>query len=256
MANIVSELISVLIEIKPSLTALAALSLLSLGIGFVSALALNLTKIFTAAAWRNVGLLSLLMLGVGVLGSAAGLAGGQSRTGVVGEIIPAAFVLIGGVSAYLFGVSPARAPVVALTTIGFAVTLFAGFHSGSWRRNYAEEERELRTVCIKAMTDGAFVAQTAAFQRFWSAMDIGKTVEAKPASGLAAQGKPQVYEIRAHLCADAVQRWTLLDNAHKWSVRKSASEIQTGLAETVEGDVGHFSSADTLLDKKDTITLK
>jgi hypothetical protein len=256
MTSAADQLLAVLEEIQPSLVALAALSLLSLAIGFVSALAINITKIFTVAAWRNVAMLSLLTLGVGVLGAAAGLAGGQSRTGVVGEIIPAAFVLLGGVSAYLFGVTPQRAPVVALTTIGFAVTLFAGFHSGSWRRTYVEEERELRTVCIKAMTDGAFVAQTAAFQRFWAAMETRKTASAIPADENAAQGKQQVYELRSNLCADVVQRWTLVANFPKGSMPKPVSEIQTGQADTGEGVVGSFSSTDTLLSKEDSVTLK
>lgn len=213
MAEAVSALLAVLVEIKPNLTALAALSLLSLAIGFVLALALNIARIFTSDAWRNVGLLSLLMLGVGVLGAAAGLAGGQSRTGVVGEIIPAAFVLLGGVSAYLFGVTPQRAPVVALTTIGFAVTLFAGFHSGSWRRTFAEEQRELRTICLKAMTDGAFVAQTAAFDRFWDAMKTTRMVKPIAENG---EVKPYSITLTALLCPNAVSRWSMPLDAYAW----------------------------------------
>jgi hypothetical protein len=233
MTDLVMELLSVLNEIRPSLVALAALSLMSFGLGLVAALLINFTKLSTIAAWRNIAVMSLLMLGVGVLGAAAGLAGGQSRTGVVGEIIPAAFVLLGGVSAYLFGVTPQRAPVVALTTIGFAVTLFSGFHSGSWQRTFAEEQSALRAVCLKAMTDAAFVKEPGALDAFLAAMVVRQLAAAEPPKGETAQGPQQFFERKARLCATAVRGWTLPEQAYEWSAPQLVADERAAQAAPV-----------------------
>ena len=47
----------------------------------------------------------ILVFTIALLGGVAGYAGGLSRVGVVGDIIPAALSLVGGVSIYIFGIS-------------------------------------------------------------------------------------------------------------------------------------------------------
>jgi hypothetical protein len=68
----------------------------------------SMCVIFEAWYWNRAAkdamLVIVLLFGMAIIGSCAGLSGGMSRVGAVGSIIPAMFTLLGGVVIYLFGV--------------------------------------------------------------------------------------------------------------------------------------------------------
>ena len=68
--------------------------------------------------------IAVLLFGVAILGATAGFAGGMSRDGAVGVIIPGALTLVGGVAIYLFGADTTKGAAVSLTAGCFA--LFIG----------------------------------------------------------------------------------------------------------------------------------
>jgi len=56
------------------------------------------------AAMKEAG---AILLALALVGACAGTAGGMSRVGAVGSIVPAFLGLLGGLSIYLFGIDPA-----------------------------------------------------------------------------------------------------------------------------------------------------
>lgn len=154
----------------PALIKLLKIAALTGGAGGFILLVLALPKLGQSA--HRLALLesALLMLALGVLGGAAGLAGGLSRVGVVGDIYPAAFVFMGSASAYLFGTDRTKGLLVAISAVVFSIALFIGYEEGATRRNFADEQRALRTVCLDALTNADLVSDEAAFRRFWDRM--------------------------------------------------------------------------------------
>ena len=148
---------------------------------------------------RRMFSLAILFVCLGILGAAAGLAGGQSRVGVVGDIYSAAFVFMGGGAAYLFGIDASRGGIVALCCAVFGLSLFAGFHNGAVERGFDDEQRELRSACMNAMADGQLAAQAGALEKFTSALTYSrKTV---------INGESKVVTI--DLCEAVMPRWSL-----------------------------------------------
>jgi len=93
--------------------------------------------------WRLLG----LFVGIAVIGTVAGTAGGTSRVGVVGDIIPAALALVGGASVYLFGVDASRGLIATCCAIAFTLALGSGYILGAAERTRAEFFAENKAFC-------------------------------------------------------------------------------------------------------------
>lgn len=91
--------------------------------------------------------LLVLIFGLATLGAVAGIAGGSSRVGVVGDVIPAALALVGGVAAYLFGVDRTKGLVASFCAAAFALSLGIGYATGSGNRSVTENKAENLAFC-------------------------------------------------------------------------------------------------------------
>lgn len=91
---------------------------------------------------------AVLVLGVAVIGAVAGFAGGTSRTGVVGEVIPAALALLGGgLAVYLFGVDLSKGTLASVCAGAFALALGLGYTMGAGTRGPSERYATWTEAC-------------------------------------------------------------------------------------------------------------
>jgi hypothetical protein len=106
----------------------------------------------------------LVLLGIAAIGATAGILGGLSRDGAVGEIMAAALGLLGGLVVWLFAADRSNGSVVSLCALAFAISLFSGYIEGSSRR--AEPERYLywRVQCADSFSDPEKVGDPLTFQ--------------------------------------------------------------------------------------------
>lgn len=91
---------------------------------------------------------SILIIAMAVLGAVAGFSGGLSRVGTVGNIIPAAMGLLGGITVYLFGVKPHSSSITPIIVIVFAMSLLQGFTKGAETRDRRETFNKIQEACI------------------------------------------------------------------------------------------------------------
>lgn len=89
----------------------------------------------------------VLIFGLATLGAVAGIAGGSSRVGVVGDVIPAALALVGGVTAYLFGVERSKGLIASFCAAAFALSLGIGYAAGAGNRSVTENKAENLAFC-------------------------------------------------------------------------------------------------------------
>ena len=97
----------------------------------------------------------ILVLTIAVLGGVAGYAGGLSRIGVVGDVIPAALSLVGGLSIYIFGINKERNVSVALLVVCFALSLFITYALSANLRADGEKYQKIVEYCTKIYGDPA-----------------------------------------------------------------------------------------------------
>lgn len=101
-----------------------------------------------------------------LFGGLVGFHGGNSRIGVVGDVIPAVVTLVAGVAAYLFGVSERQPGPLMFPLLGaFVATMFMGYSMGSANRDGATHEALADEQCFKALTDPEILKSDAAFAR-------------------------------------------------------------------------------------------
>jgi hypothetical protein len=98
----------------------------------------------------------VLIFAIAIVGSIVGFATGLSRTGVVGEVVPAVLVFFGGFSAYLFGVEAKKGALAALCLVAFSATFFIQSVESSRLRGRAEAEDQLREACFAQLTATAW----------------------------------------------------------------------------------------------------
>lgn len=91
--------------------------------------------------------LIILIFGLATLGAVAGIAGGTSRVGVVGDIIPAALALVGAVAAYLFGIDRSQGLIASFCAAAFALALGVGYAAGAGNRQVADNKAENVEFC-------------------------------------------------------------------------------------------------------------
>lgn len=140
---------------------------LAFGVCLAIAVAINLATREKPRVYVQVG---VLLFGVAILGATAGFAGGMSRDGAVGAIIPGALTLVGGAALYLFGADRSKGTAVSLTAGCFALALFLAYSSSSQLRNVGDEFRDLREKCAAAYTNDKLLGSEATFSRFEAAM--------------------------------------------------------------------------------------
>jgi hypothetical protein len=121
---------------------------------------------YRKSAAKDTILVIVLLFGVTVIGTCAGFSGGMSRTGVVGNIIPAMFTLLGGLAVYLFGVDTTRGATASLVAGCLAISLFISYAFASQLRNQGDEIREERAFCTKAYSDGNIMGKKEALDAF------------------------------------------------------------------------------------------
>lgn len=168
-----------------------------------------LTAAFTQREERSK--IFVLIAGLAVLGAVSGVAGGTSRVGVVGDVIPAALGLVGGVSAYLFGVDRSKGLVASVCAAAFALSLGLGYAAGAGSRSEAEGKQARLDFCEKLLADAKIWADDRAFCRV-------VTVFGEECAWLLADGFSRVPEVG----------WTGGDK-----FRRTFSQIQGGFAERV-----------------------
>lgn len=108
----------------------------------------------------------VLVLGVTVIGAVAGFAGGTSRVGVVGDVIPAALTLLGGgLAVYLFGVELSKGVIASVCAAAFALALGLGYAMGAGQRGPSERYDSWLEACRTAFTSPDMLGNDAATTR-------------------------------------------------------------------------------------------
>jgi len=106
---------------------------------------------WAASKWvaKDLLIYFLMIIAISLVGSTAGFSGGMSRVGVVGEIVPAALSLIGGLSLYLFGVKEVKTLFLPISVSVFAVTLVVGFSAGANNREKRQTFELIQKHCLE-----------------------------------------------------------------------------------------------------------
>lgn len=105
-------------------------------------------------AGSPIWIASLGILGVffvmGLFGGVVGFHGGNSREGVVGDLMPAVVTLVAGFAAYLFGVSEKPASPLMFPLLGvFVASLFVTYSMGSANRGANQDQRYFDEQCLR-----------------------------------------------------------------------------------------------------------
>lgn len=135
----------------------------------VSAAISFLIWIFTLLTLRGIEertspVLAAMILAVTLLGCMTGYAGGNSRTGVVGDIIPAVLTFFGGLVVYLFGIKSKMSPLTPFLVSAFVVSLFIGYGMGAKKRHLFEMREARKEICIEVFSDAQIIGNQLALK--------------------------------------------------------------------------------------------
>lgn len=121
-----------------------------------------------AVAWQRGGRkeIAVILAALAVVGACAGTAGGMSRVGAVGSIIPAFLGLLGGLSIYLFGVDRSKGLISSFSAAAIAISLIVSYTVTSQFRNVGDDHRDIRAHCARAYTDAKLLSDAASFAKF------------------------------------------------------------------------------------------
>lgn len=149
---------------------------------------------------RRIQVVAVLVFSMAVIGSVAGLAGGMSRVGVVGDIIPAALTFVGAASVYLFGIKVSRGLFASFAAASCALSLGLGYAAGAGKRTQADGFQSTLDFCQQIFgstehiaDETAFLTQAEIFSDHCLAVfaaDFARTAE--PLSGEARFGRQEV----------------------------------------------------------------
>lgn len=152
---------------------LAALALASIGAGGLRPLRENGETLRTIV---------VLALGLAVLGAVSGVAGGMSRESAVGDIIPAALALVGGVAIYVFGADTSKGLISSCSAVAFAISLGVGYAGGAEMRSEGDFARTTHDFCLAELSDPDLLGDDKAYCRFLSV--FGETCASAIATGI------------------------------------------------------------------------
>jgi hypothetical protein len=107
-----------------------------------------------------------ILLALSVIGACAGIAGGMSRVGAVGSIIPAFLGLLGGLSIYLFGIDRSKGLIASFGASALSISLIVSYTMGASYRSVGDDHRDIRGVCAQAYIDPKLLSDETAFKRF------------------------------------------------------------------------------------------
>ncbi len=110
--------------------------------------------------------IGMILVALSMIGASAGLAGGMSRVGAVGSIIPAFLGMLGGLSIYLFGVDRSNGLIASFGAVALSLSLIFAYTAGSQFRNIGDDHREIRSICAGAYTDHQLLSDEPAFKKF------------------------------------------------------------------------------------------
>ncbi|MCQ0093380.1 hypothetical protein [Roseovarius sp. M141] len=110
--------------------------------------------------------IGIILVVLSIVGSCAGLAGGMSRIGAVGSIIPAFLGLLGGLSIYLFGVDRSKGLIASFGTAALSLSLIISYTAGSQFRNIGDDHRDIRSICAAAYSDWELLSNGVAYDKF------------------------------------------------------------------------------------------
>ncbi|MEE8056893.1 MAG: hypothetical protein V3T17_03515 [Pseudomonadales bacterium] len=115
---------------------------------------------------ENVKETGFILLVLAIIGACSGMAGGMSRVGAVGSIIPAFLGLLGGMSIYLFGLDRSKGLIASFGAASLSISLLVSYTLGSQYRNIGDDHRNIRDHCVKAYTNHDLLSDPNAFKIF------------------------------------------------------------------------------------------
>ncbi|MGX0904785.1 hypothetical protein ACSSV8_003379 [Roseovarius sp. MBR-79] len=110
--------------------------------------------------------IGVILVVLSIVGACTGLAGGMSRVGAVGSIIPAFLGLLGGLSIYLFGIDRTKGLIASFGAAALSLALIISYTAGSQFRNIGDDHRDIRSICANAYTDWELISNQVAFEKF------------------------------------------------------------------------------------------
>lgn len=121
-----------------------------------------------ALLWQRTAAkeVAVILVALALIGACAGTAGGMSRVGAVGSIVPAFLGLLGGIAIYLFGIDRSKGLLASFGATALAISLIVSYTWGSEYRNIGDDHRDIRGICAKAYTDSKLLADEAAYSKF------------------------------------------------------------------------------------------
>lgn len=148
-----------LIDILNGLAKLGiGIGLAAIWAGLIGAVALLSGRIRRERVQR-LGAICVVAFVFGLLALVAGIVTGSSRVAAVGQVLPAALSLIGGVALFLFSRAPGEMPILASAVASFAALLLLGIVLGSFERMRAEayaEAQRYDMARLRAQADVEF----------------------------------------------------------------------------------------------------
>ena len=127
---------------------------------------LSISFVSYRSDWKING---TLLTTLALVGASAGIAGGMSRTGVVGDIVPAFLGLLGAVAVYLFGVDRSKGVIASFGAVALSISLVSGYGlSAEYRATHISDYREIRAICATAYSDADLLSDSSALDTFES----------------------------------------------------------------------------------------
>lgn len=125
--NDLSEIFGAILKLTPIFAAAAAIAVLGVAL---------------AAIWQrsHKGSLALffIFLAFSVIGVSIGFLAGHSRTGVVGNVLPAALVFLGAGTTYLFSYKREQSPLSTLGVLVFTLSMLIMYFGSAAERSKSE----------------------------------------------------------------------------------------------------------------------
>jgi len=119
-------------------------------------------------AWQRSAMkeASAILIALALIGASAGTAGGMSRVGAVGSIVPAFLGLLGGLSLYLFGLDRSKGLIASFGAVAISLALIISYSLGAKQRNIADDHRDIRAICAQAYTNQKLLSDVVAYAEF------------------------------------------------------------------------------------------